>query len=47
MFDDRILALARAKKNILYLIHNTIMRDSIAAHNAEKATVFENADDVN
>ena len=47
MFDDRILALARAKKNILYLIHNTIMRDSIAAHNVEKATVFESADDVN
>ena len=41
MFDDRILNFSRAKKHILYLIHNTLMRDKIAASNPEKAVIFE------
>lgn len=42
MFDERILSFARAKKHVLYLIHNTLMRDKIVADNAEVATVFDN-----
>ena len=29
MFDDRILRLARAKKNVVYLVHTKILRDKI------------------
>lgn len=47
MFDDRILNFSRAKKHVLYLIHNTVMRDKIAADNSEKAVVYDGADDLN
>lgn len=47
MFDERILKFSRAKKHILYLIHNTAMRDKIAADNPDKAVVYENADITN
>lgn len=47
MFDERILNFSRAKKHILYLIHNTLMRDKIAADNSGQATVFDSADNVN
>ena len=40
MFDDRILSFARAKKHILYLIHNKVTRDFIAHEHADKAIVF-------
>lgn len=40
MFDDRILGLARAKKHVLYLIHNKITRDFIAKTHTDKARVF-------
>jgi hypothetical protein len=40
MFDERILQLARAKKHILYLIHNKVTRDFIAANHNDKAKVF-------
>lgn len=41
MFDDRILNFSRAKKHVLYLIHNTLMRDKIVAANPDKAAVFD------
>lgn len=44
MFDDRILNFSRAKKHVLYLIHNTLMRDKIAANNMDKAVVFDGTD---
>lgn len=40
MFDDRILSFARAKRHVLYLIHNKATRDFIAAHHQDKARVF-------
>ena len=40
MFDDRILKFSRAKKHVLYLIHNRVTRDFIAANHADKARVF-------
>lgn len=45
MFDERILKLSRAKKNIIYLIHNSFMRDKIAESNSIKAAIIESADD--
>lgn len=47
MFDDRILNFSRAKKHVLYLIHNTLMRDKIAEDNPDKAVVFDGADNMN
>ena len=44
MFDDRILNFSRGKGNVLYLIHNTLMRDTIAAANPGIAKVFEGSD---
>lgn len=41
MFDDRIIELARAKKHILYLIHNKLTRNAIANNHKDKAIVFE------
>lgn len=41
MFDDRILNFARAKKHVLYLIHNKVTRDFIANEHADKACVFK------
>lgn len=40
MFDDRILKFARAKKHVLYLIHNKVTRDFIAQNHQDKARVF-------
>lgn len=40
MFDERILAFARERKHVLYLIHNKATRDTIAANHADKAKVF-------
>ena len=40
MFDDRILNFSRAKKHVLYLIHNRVTRDFIAENHADKARVF-------
>ena len=40
MFDDRILSFARAKRHVLYLIHNKATRDFIAANHQDKARVF-------
>ena len=40
MFDDRILNFSRAKKHVLYLIHNKVTRDFIAANHQDKAKVF-------
>lgn len=40
MFDDRILNFARAKKHVLYLIHNKVTRDFIAQEHSDKACVF-------
>lgn len=41
MFDDRILKLAREKKHVLYLIHNKLTRNAIAAKYPDKAKVFD------
>lgn len=46
MFDDRILSLARAKKNVLYLVHNMVMREKIALSNPDNTAIFENADNL-
>lgn len=43
MFDDRILAFARAKKHILYLIHNKVARDTISQKHADAAVVYDGA----
>ena len=40
MFDDRILNFARAKKHVLYLIHNKVTRGFIANNHQDKARVF-------
>jgi len=40
MFDERILNFARARKHVLYLIHNKATRDFIAQHHTDKARVF-------
>ena len=40
MFDDRILKFSRAKKHVLYLIHNKVTRDFIAKNHSDKARVF-------
>lgn len=40
MFDDRILNFARARKHVLYLIHNKVTRDFIAHNHTDKARVF-------
>ena len=40
MFDDRILNFSRAKKHVLYLIHNKVTRDFIAAQHQDKARIF-------
>ena len=40
MFDQRILNFSRAKKHVLYLIHNKVTRDFIAHNHADKARVF-------
>jgi len=40
MFDERILKFARARKHVLYLIHNKATRDFIALHHQDKARVF-------
>lgn len=40
MFDDRILNFSRAKKHVLYLIHNKVTRDFIAAAHKDQARVF-------
>ena len=40
MFDDRILNFSRAKKHVLYLIHNKVTRDFIALNHSDKARVF-------
>ena len=40
MFDDRILEFSRAKKHVLYLIHNKVTRDFIARNHQDKARVF-------
>lgn len=47
MFDDRILKFSRAKKNVLYLIHNTLMRDKIVESNSTIATTLESSDEIN
>lgn len=47
MFDDRILKFSRANKHVLYLIHNTAMRDKIAADNPEKAVIYDGNDTLN
>ena len=44
MFDDRILNLARAKKHVLYLIHNKLTRNIIANNHNDKAIVFDSKD---
>ena len=44
MFDERILEFSRAKKHVLYLIHNTLMRDKIAADNPDKAVILDSSD---
>lgn len=41
MFDDRVLNFSRAKKHVLYLIHNGTTRDLIAAQHSDIAKVFE------
>ena len=43
MFDDRILNFARAKKHVLYLIHNKVTRDFIARRHSDKACVFDDS----
>lgn len=43
-FDEKVLNLARAKKHMLYLIHNKLTRDAIVANHADKAVVFEECD---
>lgn len=40
MFDDRILNFSRAKKHVLYLIHNKNTRDFIAHNHQDKARIF-------
>jgi len=40
MFDDRVLEFSRAKKHVLYLIHNRVTRDFIARNHQDKARVF-------
>lgn len=40
MFDERILQFARKKKNVLYLVHNKMTRDTIAQNHSDKARVF-------
>ena len=40
MFDQRILNFARARKHVLYLIHNKLTRNFIAQNHADKAKVF-------
>ncbi len=40
MFDERILKFARAKKHVLYLVHNKVTRDSIATLHSDKAVIF-------
>jgi len=44
MFDDRVLKFSRAKKNVLYLIHNTLMRDKIASDHFNDAVALESSD---
>lgn len=46
MFDDRILSLARTKKNVLYLVHNMVMREKIAQSNLDDVAIFESADNL-
>lgn len=45
MFDDRILSFARSNKNIIYLIHNKVTRDTIAANHSEVATVWDESEE--
>lgn len=40
MFDERILKFSRARKHVLYLIHNKATRDFIAFNHTDKARVF-------
>ena len=40
MFDNRILKFSRAKKHVLYLIHNKVTRDFIAKNHQDKARIF-------
>lgn len=40
MFDEKILNFSRAKKHVLYLIHNKVTRDFIAMNHQDKARVF-------
>ena len=44
MFDEKILNFARAKKHILYLIHNKQTRDFIALNHKDCARVFTDKD---
>lgn len=41
MFDERILQFASEKKYVLYLIHNTMTRDAIAAKYKDKVCVYD------
>lgn len=40
MFDDRILKLARDKKNVCYLVHTKVLRDKICAEHPTYCRVF-------
>lgn len=46
MFDDRILRLAREKKNVCYLVHTKVLRDAICEKYPDYTRVFtdEHAD---
>ena len=40
MFDDRILKLARDKKNVCYLVHTKVLRDKICAEHPAYCRAF-------
>jgi len=44
MFDSRILNFAREKKNIIYLVHNKMMRDNICMRYPNETVQFIDAD---
>lgn len=44
MFDDRILRLARNKKNVCYLVHTKTLRDSICEHYPDYTRVLTDKD---
>ena len=47
MFDDRILKLARDKKNVCYLVHTKVLRDKICIQYPEytRALIDKDLDD--